>query len=190
MNINKVYTKKGDAGNTCLAGGQRVSKADKRIKAYGNVDELNAVLGIIVESINNKGDELAWIEKKFLRIQNELFNLGAQLSVLTENRRENTPVITEKEIAVLEEEIDDFNSELPPLKSFILPGGGEVSAHIHFARTVCRRAERGIVELGENEKLDGTEISYINRLSDWLFVISRFISKKLNIKENYWQNNV
>lgn len=185
VNEKKIYTKKGDKGKTSLGSGQKVSKSSKRIQAYGTVDELNAVMGIVVELLK-KENNLIYLEGKFIRLQNELFNLGAQLSFLPENRNANIPVITVKEIKQLENEIDQFNEELPPLKSFIIPGGGQISVYIHLARTVCRRAEREIMELAENEKIDGEELTYINRLSDWLFMAGRLVSKHLNIEELYW----
>ena len=186
VRINKVTTKTGDKGNTTLAGGQKVSKSSLRIEAYGGIDELNAYLGLIIELCKEK-KELGNLHQTILRIQNELFNLGTQLAVLPEDRRENTPAIEEKNIVQLEEEIKNFNSQLKPLTSFLLPGGDLIVAHFHVARTICRRVERSIVRLAENEKLDGNEITYVNRLSDWLFVVSRFVAKKLNKKEILWQ---
>ena len=186
VRINKVYTRTGDAGNTRLAGGQEVSKSSLRIEAYGTVDELNAVLGLAAESFSSNGN-LKSLRQKILRIQNELFNLGSQLAVLPEDRREGTPVITGPDISRLETEIDEMNDGLPALKSFILPGGGEISARLHLARTVCRRAERETIRLAQEEQLDGQEIPYLNRLSDWLFVAARYVSRKSGTAENLWQ---
>ncbi len=188
VRITRIYTKTGDKGMTRLAGGQAVKKTSLRIEAYGTVDELNAQLGLVVDLL--KSTTLAALEilkTQLLDIQNTLFDLGSQLAVLPEDRRENTPVILSGDIENLEQEIDAMNNDLPPLKSFILPGGGTISAQLHIARTVCRRAERAIIRLADEETLDGTEIPYINRLSDWLFVASRFVSAKLNIEETLWQ---
>jgi len=186
VRINKVTTKTGDKGNTTLAGGQKVSKSSLRIEAYGSVDELNSYLGVVAEMLRDV-NSLNEIRKKILCVQNELFNLGSQLSVLQEDRRENTPVIQEENIKKLEEEIKKINSNLPSLKLFVLPGGNIISANLHVARTVCRRVERNIVRLNEVETLDGTELPYINRLSDWLFVVSRYVCKILGKEEILWK---
>ncbi|MCH8126153.1 cob(I)yrinic acid a,c-diamide adenosyltransferase [candidate division KSB1 bacterium] len=186
VRITKVYTKTGDKGKTTLAGGQKVSKASARIEAYGGVDELNSFLGIVGEYLDDQ-KKLTKLQSSILRIQNELFDLGSQLAVLAEDRRPDTPVITQTDIKRLEQEIDDMNQNLEPLKSFILPGGGKISAYLHAARTVCRRVERGLVKMSESESLDGVEIPYTNRLSDWLFVAARFVSRQLGKEENLWQ---
>ncbi len=185
VRITKVYTKTGDKGMTRLAGGQAISKADLRIESYGTVDELNAWLGIAAELLRE--DDPGKLRAPILRIQNELFDLGSQLAVLPEDRRENTPVITSKDIETLEAEIDEMNNDLPMLKSFILPGGGMASAYLHVARTVCRRAERLLVRLEAAEALDGTEMIYLNRLSDWFFVASRYAAMHAGIAETLWQ---
>jgi len=186
VRITKVYTKTGDGGSTHLAGGQRVSKTAQRVEAYGCVDELNAQMGLAAEVLRNSS-KLGDVRRQIIRIQNELFDLGSQLAVLPEDRRENTPVIQIGDIERLEIEIDNMNEMLPTLKSFILPGGGEVSAQLHVARTVCRRAEREVIRLSETEPLDGTEIPYLNRLGDWLFVASRFAAFKNDIAETLWK---
>jgi cob(I)alamin adenosyltransferase len=186
VRITKVYTKKGDKGITSLAGGQQVSKTSLRIEAYGGVDELNSALGVVLESLRNDAG-LTNLKNKIFRIQNELFNLGSQLAVLPQDRRKNTPVIKKENIHQLELEIDEMNEKLPHLTSFILPGGGEVSARLHLARTICRRVEREALKLSENESLDGTEIPYLNRLSDWLFVAARFVAKQKGVEETLWQ---
>jgi cob(I)alamin adenosyltransferase len=186
VRITKVYTKTGDQGSTHLAGGQQVSKTSLRIEAYGGVDELNAQMGMVAESLN-KMPRLKHLQKRIIRIQNELFDLGSQLAVLPEDRRENTPVIKPADIERLEHEIDEMNGQLPILKSFILPGGGEISARLHVARTVCRRIEREVIRLSEEDRLDDTEIPYLNRLSDWLFVASRFAALKSDTGERLWK---
>lgn len=185
VKITKVYTRTGDEGMTHLAGGKRVSKISDRIQAIGTVDELNAHIGWV----NSQASEqllLTLFSKQLQRIQNELFNLGAQLAVLSEDRRSNTPVIKQVDIDRLEEEIDSMNEELPMLTSFILPGGGEIASRLHLARTVCRRAERELLSLMQQETLDGVELPYLNRLSDWLFVAARFVAKTFNEKEILW----
>lgn len=187
VRITKVYTKTGDAGMTRLAGGQLVKKISPRIEAYGSVDELNAQLGMVAESLRDGEGKLGNLRKKILRIQHHLFDLGSQLAVLPEDRRVNTPVIRENDVTALEAEIDEMNHALPPLTSFILPGGGETAARLHVARTVCRRAERDIIRLAEKESLDGTEIPFINRLSDWLFVAARYVAHIENVPETLWQ---
>lgn len=184
VRINRVYTRTGDQGQTRLAGGQVVAKTAARIEAYGTVDELNACLGLVAEALRNRDLEL---RGRVLRIQNELFDLGSQFAVLAEDRRENTPVIRQADIDRLEQEIDAMNETLPRLESFILPGGGEVSARLHLARTVCRRAERMALRLAAEEPLDGSEVPYLNRLSDWLFVASRAAALEAGVAETLWQ---
>lgn len=185
VRINKVYTRTGDKGQTRLAGGQTIAKDSLRIEAYGTVDELNATLGLICVLIAPES-QFTDLQQKTTRIQNELFNLGSQLAVLPEDRRDNTPVIGEPDITRLEKEIDQMNDQLPPLTSFILPGGGEAGARFHLARTVCRRAERQTIRLQQEEQLDGTEVPYLNRLSDWLFVAGRYAAMKLGVDEALW----
>lgn len=186
VRITKVYTKKGDKGMTQLAGGQRVSKTSLRIEAYGSVDELNAALGMVGESLREQ-PELSQLKQGIYRIQKELFDLGSQMSVLAEDRREDTPVIRKRDIQRLETEIDEMNKNLPYLTSFILPGGGEISARLHLARTICRRAERNTLRLSEIESLDGTELPYLNRLSDWLFVAARYAACEMGVEETLWK---
>jgi len=162
-----------------------VDKSDQRIEAYGTVDELNAALGLVNEALRNT-EIFKELRDKIVRIQNELFNLGAQLAVLPQDRRPDTPSIQEEDIQRLEKEIDAFVELLPPLISFILPGGGEVAARLHLARTICRRAEREVIRLAQKEPLDGTEIPYLNRLGDWLFAAARYAVHALQIEENLW----
>ncbi len=184
VRINKVYTRHGDAGQTRLAGGQQLSKSAPRIEAYGTIDELNAAIGLVAEAL--RGAESP-VLPRLLRIQNELFDLGSQLAVLPEDRRDGTPVVTATDIERLENEIDEMNDRLPDLTSFILPGGGEASARTHLARTICRRAERNLVRLAAVEDLDGDEIKYVNRLSDWLFVAGRLIAEDAGVAETLWR---
>ena len=189
--INRVYTKKGDDGATALVGGQRVSKADPRIEAYGTVDELNAVVGVaretLREALGRRVDpELEALEKTLVRVQHELFNLGSILATLPEDVHEKQPRVTEREVAALEAEMDRCQEVLAPLRSFVLPGGCRLNADLHVARTVCRRAERRVVELGS---ADPDAVRYLNRLSDALFVWSRWASARLEAPEVLWQPN-
>ncbi|MBV8203208.1 MAG: cob(I)yrinic acid a,c-diamide adenosyltransferase [Acidobacteria bacterium] len=186
VRITKVYTRKGDRGFTRLAGGQKIHKADPRIEAYGGVDELNACMGLAVEAMRGEA-RLAVLRERALSIQNELFDLGAQLAVLPPDRRPDTPRVTAAQVERLEREIDEMNAGVGPLRSFILPGGGEVAARLHLARTVCRRAERELLRLAAVEPLDGLEAPYLNRLSDWLFVASRDAGSKLGVPESLWR---
>ena len=172
VRINRVYTKAGDQGKTALVGGQKVSKASARVDCYGAVDELNAALGLVRTSLEGSqaGAELAPI---VARVQNELFNLGAELATPDAERRARSPAVEERHVAALEAEIDRLNEDLPELRSFILPGGGWVSAHFHLARTVCRRAERRLVALARTDRINPQTIVYLNRLSDLLVVMAR-----------------
>ena len=186
VRINRVYTRTGDAGKTRLAGGQEIDKTAIRIESYGTVDELNSHLGLVLEALRAISG-LDDLRANLLRVQNELFDLGSQLAVLAEDRQPTTPVIRPEAIRRLEAEIDAMNGELGDLTSFILPGGGEAGARLHVARTVCRRAERRVIRLGEESPLDGTEIPYLNRLSDWLFVAARFAAHRQGVAETLWR---
>jgi cob(I)alamin adenosyltransferase len=172
--INRVYTKVGDAGTTRLAGGQELKKDSARIEAFGSVDELNAALGIAAETIAAApGGPHELLAKRIIRIQNELFDLGAELATLPADRHPKQALVTDEDVARLEREIDEVNGALPVLRSFILPGGGMLSAALHVARTVGRRAERRSVTLHAEEPQRGEVLRYLNRLSDWLFVMGR-----------------
>ncbi len=186
MRIDKVYTKGGDAGQTSLIGGERVSKANPRIEAYGTLDELNAVMGLVRTSLAGSAtaDHLAPIVH---RIQNELFNLGAELACADAETRTKLPKIEERHVLALEHDIDALNDGLPPLKSFVLPGGGWVSSYLHMARTVCRRAERLVVALSANDDFGELPIVYLNRLSDALFVFGRWAVMKDGHAEPLWE---
>jgi cob(I)alamin adenosyltransferase len=168
VRLDRIYTRGGDAGQTSLGDGQRVSKADLRVEAYGQVDELNALLGVTLAS--GVPDEMRpWLE----RIQNELFDLGADLAVpLDDTKRERTR-ITAEQVAYLEERCDEANENLEPLRSFVLPGGTEPAALLHLARTVCRRAERVTVALAAEADVNPEALTYLNRLSDLLFILAR-----------------
>src|SRR3990167_1642511 len=177
----KIYTKTGDSGTTSLFGGKRLPKDDLRIEAYGNVDELNSFLGLILAE-----NPQAEVIKKVIRVQKELFILGSDLSA-PQDIKTKTPRITKVYIRRLEREIDRMEKSLPRLKNFILPGGSKTGAKLHLARSIARRAERSIAALSSTEKINQNAQVYINRLSDWFFVLARFINKLENQKESIWK---
>jgi cob(I)alamin adenosyltransferase len=176
----KIYTKTGDTGATALFGSGRVSKASSRVAAYGDVDELNASIGVAAAHV---GD--AAIRDALERIQRDLFVLGALLATPDPGRRKGKWELSAARISALEAEIDGWEGELPALTAFILPGGSNAGASLHAARTVCRRAERAIVALAA-EDLPGTVIPYVNRLSDWLFVCARLVNRRAGMEERTW----
>jgi cob(I)alamin adenosyltransferase len=185
----KIYTKTGDAGETGLYAGPRVRKNDLRIEAYGTVDELNAVLGLVQSTAPASSQKLpAEIESLLARIQHTLFDLGAELATPDPTAR-GTSFITPQEIAALERAIDSYEAQLPPLKTFILPGGVPGAAWLHLARTVCRRAERRVAALLEREvdKLSPHVLIYLNRLSDLLFVLARAANQAAGHADVAWQ---
>jgi cob(I)alamin adenosyltransferase len=186
--INRVYTRRGDAGDTALAGGQRVPKDSLRIEAYGTVDELNALLGTARASADETAATrpLAVI---LLRVQHELFNLGSILATLPEDVHPKQARVTEAEVTQLETEMDRMNENLPALRSFILPGGSRLNAELHICRTVCRHAERNCVALGREESIPAEVVRYLNRLSDALFVWSRWASHVTGAAETLWEPN-
>ena len=186
--INRVYTGVGDGGTTRLAGGQEIAKTDARIEAYGTLDELNAALGVLAESIlaTEKGGDAA-VVRRLRRIQNELFDLGGELAVLAEDRHPQQAVIQEDDVVRLEREMDAVNEGLPTLRSFVLPGGGMVSALMHQARTVCRRAERRVIALHHEAPQRDLVLRYVNRLSDWLFVMGRQAAVGRGYEEVLWK---
>ncbi len=171
VRLTRIYTRAGDAGETSLGDGSRVPKTDLRIEAYGTVDELNSLLALALASSELPTEFRPWLE----RIQNELFDLGADLSVPLEDERERLRVAPEQ-VEWLEQLCDLVNERLEPLKSFVLPGGGEAAARLHVARTVCRRAERAAVELAETAEINPLALAYLNRLSDLLFILARAAS--------------
>lgn len=185
VKITKVYTRGGDTGMTQLAAGRPIAKTALRIEVCGQLDELNAFLGWTMVLMNE--EKFNQLYQFCLQIQHALFDLGAQIAVLPMDRRDDTPAISTQDIQNLEQQIDFLNQDLPILKSFILPGGDELAARLHLARTVCRRAERSVVHLAQSESLLGTEIPYLNRLSDWFFVAARWISKENSFAETLWQ---
>jgi cob(I)alamin adenosyltransferase len=195
--INRVYTRRGDSGDTSLAGGQRVPKDSLRIEAYGTVDELNAFVGVARASIGIEAPDsqtavspaLAPLAEILLRIQHELFNLGSILATLPEDVHPKQARITPAEIARLEEEMDRMNEPLAPLRSFVLPGGSRLNADLHVCRTVCRRAERLAVALAREEQIPEETVRYLNRLSDAFFVWSRWASHASGVPETLWEPN-
>lgn len=183
--INRVYTRAGDTGLTSLAGGQRLPKNDPRIEAYGTVDELNSFVGLARDSAR----ELPELAEILHRVQHELFNLGSLLATLPEDLHPKQARITPADSEQLEHEIDRMNDELPPLRSFVLPGGSRLNAELHICRTVCRRAERACVTAHASGQCDPESIRYLNRLSDALFVWSRWASHRLGTPETLWEPN-
>lgn len=181
----KIYTKTGDDGTTGLIGGSRVKKYDPRLEAYGTIDELNAVIGVL-RSSKLTVDVISVLS----RIQNKLFNIGSLLATDKNGEAFTASLaITESDIKILEETIDIYQNKLPELKQFILPGGCFSSAQCHVARTVCRRAERRILEYAEHAKVSSEIIIYINRLSDFLFVLSRKLDSDNGIEEIVWKKD-
>lgn len=175
----KIYTKTGDAGQTGLVGGKRVSKTDVRLEAYGTVDELNSSLGLVV-SLLPKGHEAASL---LFTIQNELFNLGSRLACDDAEMLKHLPMISEPQVQRLEKKMDEWESELEPLKNFILPGGTQAASALHLARTICRRAERRTLAVSVEPIL----VVYLNRLSDFLFTLSRKVNADQGVKDVAWQ---
>lgn len=183
--INRVYTRRGDGGQTSLVGGQRLPKNDLRIEAYGTVDELNSFIGLARESAR----ELPELDRILRRVQHELFNLGSILATLPEDVHPKQARVTAAESEQLEREIDRMNEGLPPLRSFVLPGGSRLNAELHICRTVCRRAERICVSLASTTEVDDAILKYLNRLSDALFVWSRWANHRLGVSETLWEPN-
>lgn len=178
----KIYTRKGDGGKTRLFGGTEVSKHDIRTEAYGTVDELNSFVGML-RNADNSSELNSVIES----IQNRLFTIGSHLASDPSKANLSVPEIKETDILFLEKEIDRMEEGLPPLKNFILTGGHSLVSWCHIARTVCRRAERRVVELNEKQAVGETVLKYLNRLSDYFFVLARHIGKNQNIAETPWK---
>jgi cob(I)alamin adenosyltransferase len=180
VRLTKIYTRGGDAGETSLGDGSRVSKLDPRIAAYGTVDELNAAVGVIVA-----GRCSETIRDVLLRVQNELFDLGADLSVPVEH--EARLRVTQDQVDRLEADCDRFNADLPELKSFVLPGGSEAASALHVARTVCRRAEREALVAAREQDVNPLTLVYLNRLSDLLFILARAANAADGHEEPLWK---
>jgi cob(I)alamin adenosyltransferase len=181
---SKLYTRGGDRGETSLFGGGRVPKDHLRVDAYGQLDELSAALGLLIVAL--PADAL---RDQLQQVQNELFDLGAELATPPESRLEYKlpPGVEESDWRRLEALLDEYDAQVPPLRSFVLPGGHEMAARAHLARTVCRRAERAVVRLAHEEEVRGDVLTYLNRLSDFLFVVARVLNVRAGVPEVEWQ---
>ncbi|MAP06716.1 MAG: ATP:cob(I)alamin adenosyltransferase [Rhodobiaceae bacterium] len=184
--LNKIYTKTGDDGTTALGNGERIAKSSKRVSAYGSVDELNSFIGLARSFIES--DKLKELDKILATIQNDLFDLGADLCIPDKDKNADSLKIVKSYVINLEKEIDKLNSQLEPLRSFILPGGTKVSAYVHIARTIARRCEREMIELRQIEEAEISKeaVQYINRLSDFLFVAARYVNLKSDFDDILW----
>jgi cob(I)alamin adenosyltransferase len=184
--LTKLYTRTGDDGSTALGGGQRVPKESLRVTAYGTVDELNSAIGVAVAS-----GLAARLAETLPVIQNELFHLGSDLCFLEDDKaRYQVPQIEVRHVTQLEALIDEFNATVGPLENFILPGGALGSAHLHLARTLCRRAERAVIALARKEPIGEQVLPYLNRLSDLLFVMARYENKQRGLTEPLWNTHL
>jgi cob(I)alamin adenosyltransferase len=193
IRITKVYTRTGDKGFTKLVGGKKVPKDATRIEAYGTIDELNSVLGlarVFNDEFKDNQPAAQRLDQIFRRLQNELFDLGSELATPPDFSYEGMFKVGEDEVKALEKLIDELQKDLAPLNSFILPGGGKVGGFLHQARTVCRRAEREILRLSREEEIGPGPLQYVNRLSDLLFVLSRWVSKNLGEPEYLWERGL
>lgn len=178
----KIYTKTGDEGSTALFGGKRVSKADPRIDSYGTVDELNSWIGLVRDQEINSNRKTILLE-----IQDRLFTIGSTLATDPSNKKVKIPELADEDVVFLEKEIDSMEAELEPMRSFVLPGGHPSISFVHIARTVCRRAERLVIALHKNEPVDPIALKYLNRLSDYLFVLSRKMALEMGAEESPWK---
>ncbi|HEX3409897.1 MAG TPA: cob(I)yrinic acid a,c-diamide adenosyltransferase [Candidatus Binataceae bacterium] len=194
IRLTKIYTRTGDQGLTALVGGERVPKESGRLEAYGTIDELNSIVGIVrtyVPGYQQKfGADFTWYSEMLRRIQNELFDVGSELATPDDAEYEGMHRIGEAEVKLLEQEMDRMQKDLQPLNSFTLPGGGVLNAFLHQARTVCRRAERVCWQLQRATPLNQRLLAYINRLSDHLFVQSRWVARRLDEPEYLWDRGL
>jgi cob(I)alamin adenosyltransferase len=194
IRLTKIYTRTGDKGQTALVGGAKVPKDSDRLEAYGTIDELNSVIGIVrtcaQEHQLKLGSDFVWYAEMLQRVQNELFDVGSELATPPDVTYPGMYHLSDGEVAALEKEIDRMNDELEDLKSFTLPGGSVLNAYLHLARTVCRRAERRCWALARKEPVNEQLMIYVNRLSDHLFVQSRWIAKRLNQPEFLWDRGL
>jgi cob(I)alamin adenosyltransferase len=193
IRITRVYTRTGDKGETGLVGGKRVPKDSPRIEAYGTVDELNSIVGlarVFNEEKLEEGEAHRFLDRVLRDIQEDLFDLGSELATPPDSTHEGSIRIGKREIARLEETLDECQKELGPLKSFVLPGGGRIGGYLHQCRTVCRRAEREILRLSKAEETSEWILIYMNRLSDLFFVLSRWVGKRLGEREYLWQKGL
>ena len=181
----KIYTKTGDKGMTSLVGGTRISKASLRIDTYGTIDELNSWIGLLRDQSVNE------LRRDFLKeIQDRLFTIGSELASEIDQKKKKIPDLHESDIELLEKEMDKMDLEIPPLRAFVLPGGNQAVSFTHLARTVCRRAERLVIALSETAEANSLIIRYLNRLSDYLFVLSRKITQEIGSEEVAWKPRV
>ncbi len=193
ISITRVYTRTGDKGETSLVGGKRIPKDSPRIVAYGTVDELNAVVGLVrvfnAERLD-EGERHRWLDEVLRKIQNQLFDLGSELATPPDAAYEGMFRVGEGEVKELEALMDRCQKDLPPLKSFILPGGGRIHGFLHQARTVCRRAERELLALSRQEPIGEWPLRFLNRLSDVFFVLGRWVGKHLGEQEYLWERGL
>jgi len=189
IRLTRIYTRRGDHGDTDLVGGTRVAKDSPRIDAYGTVDELNAALGVAraVNAEVRRSPATRRLDEILKRLQNELFDLGSELATPPADFQPGMFRVESEQVTALEKLMDECQKDLKPLRSFVLPGGGRVSAHLHVARTVCRRAERDVLRLMRVEQIGEQPLAYLNRLSDLLFVLSRWIGHHLGESEFLWE---
>ena len=178
-----IYTRAGDKGKTSLVDGKKVSKSHVRLEAYGTVDELNSSLGIVIANLKDKA-----LTEELIKIQNDLFEVGSQLA--SSKRDKKIDIYLEKSVKEFENSLDKWTKKLPKLEHFILPGGGKAGSTLHLSRTICRRAERRVVDLSKKETVDQNVIMYLNRLSDLLFIMARVINKKEKHKELIWVKKI
>jgi len=180
--LTNIYTRTGDNGSTGLVGNKRVSKDSPRIWAYGTVDELNSAIGVARSTNKNRP-----LDRILATVQNDLFNLGAELATLSQDLKPGMPRIEPRHLTALENVMDDLNRRLGPLQEFILPSGSPTGAGLHLARTVCRRAERFCVRLAQKETIGENVVPYLNRLGDALFVLARWANHQRGVKETFWK---
>jgi cob(I)alamin adenosyltransferase len=194
IRLTRIYTRTGDKGLTALVGGNRVPKESGRLEAYGTIDELNSIVGIVRTYLPNYaqklGDDFNWYSEMLRRIQNELFDVGSELATPDDAIYEGMHRMGEGEVKQLEQEMDQMQKDLQPLNSFTLPGGGVLNAFLHQARTVCRRAERVCWMVHREEPINDRLMAYVNRLSDHLFVQSRWVAKRLGEPEYLWDRGL
>ncbi len=192
LTLSRIYTKTGDRGETRLASGEQVPKDSPRLECYGTLDELNAFVGaarVTADAEAGGNARIADLVSGLARIQHELFNLGSILATSPGKAHPKQARVDDAGIEQLEREIDAMNAELPPLRSFVLPGGSRLNAELHVCRTVCRRAERLLVSLARIDEIDEVNIRYVNRLSDAFFVMSRWVNAVMGVEEVLWSPN-
>jgi cob(I)alamin adenosyltransferase len=193
ISITRVYTRTGDKGETALVGGKRIPKDSARIVAYGTIDELNVAVGL-ARTFNAErladGEHHRWLDEVLRKIQNELFDLGSELATPADAEYEGMVRASPEQVTALEELMDRCQQDLEPLRSFTLPGGGRINAFLHQARVVCRRAEREILALSRLETINPSVLTYVNRLSDAFFVLSRWVAKRMGEPEYLWERGL